>query len=95
MTDADKLINALTDHGWTRAYRSHLYARMTWPGALQLPPLMIPLDPGAPEYGDMMAAAHTQLTAAVTVGAKAALALAAAGPDRIAKRVARLEGPDA
>lgn len=82
LPESSALVDALTRAGFTQVGVSRGYVRLAWPG--QADPLtgrsvVVPTDPAAPEYTEMMTAAVTDLAYAARVGRLVHLALAAAG----------------
>ncbi len=76
--DPDELIAALETAGWTRIGRKPgVYARLSWPPAWKkTTTLLVPLDPDAPDFTDLMNAVLAELALAVDRGRLAELALA-------------------
>lgn len=81
MTGPQALVDALTASGWTVAGRSErqCYVRLSCPYRTGTASLMIPTDPGAPEYAEMMRAALDQIRRAAQLGDLAWRVLAQVG----------------
>lgn len=84
-SDPGRMVTTLMDAGWQVAgHKTGVYVRLAWPNDKSRS-LLVPLDPTAPEFEELLRAAVNQLEDAVRTGRSAAEALTAYDPEMYAQ----------